>query len=184
MDKAQIDNRKVIEGYYEMILQRTSAGWAPFLLTFMYKPLTGQLQMVDEIDRVYSTFVTRVVRKPNSPMGRSKRPLLIAGPDGFCIKREKPAREEMAVNQFNGGRHYHGVLVVPPSSRLKQNVPDHFAKAATRYVKKRLLRLDVKPIDGNLTFVVDYALKGLKSGIASNDDIRIFPKAVTERSNK
>ncbi|MGH6671792.1 MAG: hypothetical protein ACRECV_07435 [Xanthobacteraceae bacterium] len=161
----------------------------------MFKPLPGGLssivaQMLDEIDRVYSTFLTRVVRNPRRDALRNKisqyfgldsyednRPVLIACLDGFCLKRV----EKSAVNAyFNDGRHVHGILVVPSKSRLKCGVREHVDMNKNLYVKNRLLRIDVRPIDHDLASTTDYALKALKTGRASWDDVAVFPKAMSE----
>jgi hypothetical protein len=181
MGETNLSISDVINGYHKMTQEWIDDGWDPFLLTFMFAPLTVKSRMWDEIDRVYATFVTRVARNPNSQYGRTKRPLLVTCLDGFCQKREKRLSfRGLASNEFNDGLHVHGILVVPPTSRLKQDVPEHFAKCRTLYIKNRLLRINVKPIDSNLSFVTDYAFKGLKTASASLDDIRIFPRAISE----
>src|SRR6266404_8718730 len=160
-------------------------GWNPFLMTFMFKPLKGNQeaimqQMNDEVDRVYSTFITRVVRKPNSVYQKYlySRPLLIAVPDRPVPKHAKQRLKDVTINN---GRHMHGILVVPWDCRLKRDVRDHFEKYKALYVKNRLLRLDVRPIHSALGDVVDYAFKSVKSRKVDCDDILIFPKSSTEK---
>jgi hypothetical protein len=158
-------------------------GWSPFFLTFMYKPLRGQTeaiahQMKDEIERVYSTFVTRVVRNPNSKHQKHLCPILVAVPDRPVAKHGKQRLTDITINN---GRHMHGILVVPWHCRLKRDVRAHFDKYNKLYVKNRLLRLDVRPIDSDLDGVVDYAFKSIKSRRFNCDDITIFPKSSTEK---
>ena len=95
-------------------------------------------QMNDEVDRVYSTFITRVVRKPNSVYQKYlySRPLLIAVPDRPVPKHAKQRLKDVTIND---GRHMHGILVVPWDCRLKQDVVSHFDKFRQLYVKNRLL---------------------------------------------
>jgi hypothetical protein len=159
-------------------------GWNPFLMTFMFKPLKGKheaimQQMSDEVDRVYSTFVTRVVRKPNSMYQKylNYRPLLIAVPDRPVAKHAKQRLKDVTINN---GRHVHGILVVPWDCRLKQDVVSHFEKFRKLYVKNRLLRLDVRAIESNLPGVVDYAFKSMKGREFGYDNIVIFPKSEAE----
>jgi len=172
---------QIIDAYSQWVQERSHDGFDTFLLTFMFKPSCHINLMRDEIDRVYSTFITRIVRRPNSSLGKSKRPILVACPDQYCQKLDKKLPPEaMAIMEFNGGVHYHGILLVPGTHRLKQGVQAHFATSKELYLKNKLLRLDVRPIDNNLSFVVEYALKGHKKGVASTDDIQIFPKSVGE----
>jgi hypothetical protein len=163
-------------------------GWNPFLLTFMFKPLKGSQQgilhqMSTEVDRVYSTFVTRVVRKPNSVYQKylNTRPLLIAFPDRPVGKHKKQRLKDVTINN---GRHIHGILAVPWNSRLKTDVVSHFHQFRRLYVKDRLLRLDVRAIESKLPGVVDYAFKSMKGKEFGYDDVVIFPKSEAELRDK
>jgi hypothetical protein len=180
-----VSTSELIKSYSQFIGQYTDKyGWNPFLMTFMFKPLKGSQevimhQMNDEVDRVYSTFLTRVVRKPNVLFQRylCQRPILIAAPDQRVPKHEKQRLKDVTINN---GHHVHGILVVPWASRLKEDVVSHFEKYRTLYVKNRLLRLDVRAIESNLPGVVDYALKSMKGREFGYDDIVIFPKSEAE----
>jgi hypothetical protein len=143
---------KLINGYSKWIKQYLDEGWRPFLLSFMFKPLCNggkMVQMNDEIERVYSTLITRVVRNPRSPFQSHLSPILIVVPDLPVRKRQKQPLNNLSINC---GLHMHG------------------------YVKNRLLRLDVEVIDSNLAYVVDYAFKSVKKHKVDFDDILIFPK--------
>ena len=55
---------EVLDGYKQLALERVRAGWRPLLLSLMFAPLPAepqsrQLQMFDEVDRVYRTFLPR-----------------------------------------------------------------------------------------------------------------------------
>jgi hypothetical protein len=166
----------LIDGYSTWIKQYLDEGWRPFLLSFMFKPLCNggkMVQMNDEIERVYSTLITRVVRNPRSPFQSHLSPILIVVPDLPVRKRQKQPLNNLSINC---GLHMHGILVMPPSSRLKQDVVSHFKEHESLYVKNRLLRLDVKPIDSNLPRVVDYVFKAARTYKVTLDDIFIFPK--------
>lgn len=186
MEKFSMSLHHLINAYAQWIHGYVDEkGWNPFFLTFMYKPLRGHTeaiahQMKDEVDRVYSTFITRVVRNPNSKHQKHLRPILIAIPDRPVPKQEKQGLKDITINN---ARHMHGILVVPWDCRLKRDVRDHFEKYNKLYVKNRLLRLDVCPIDSALGDVVDYAFKSVKSRRFSCDDVIIFPKSSTEKSD-
>ena len=178
----------IIQGYYDLIKPHVDKdGWNAFLLTFTFKPLNGSkhaiiAQMHDEVDRVFSTFITRIVRNPNSEHQKDNRPILIAAPDFPVFKKAKHTLHHVSIND---GLHMHGILTVPWQCRLRRGVKDQFEKDRALYVKNRLLNLDVRKIeDANLPEVVDYALKGLKRNPISYDDIMIFPRALSERRSK
>ena len=65
-------------------------------------------KMMDEVERVYSTFITRVVRNPNSEYQKESRPILVAAPDRPVLKNEK---QELRDVKINGGVHMHGDFV-------------------------------------------------------------------------
>jgi hypothetical protein len=140
---AQSSPEQLIAGYTELIQQRIDQGFNAFLLTFMFKSLAGSpkaflLQMNNEVQRVYSTFVTRVVRSPRSEFMKDALPLLITVPDRPVYKVTKQKSSNLKIN---GGLHLHGFLCVPRNSRLKIDVPTHFQVRRALYVKDRLLRI-------------------------------------------
>jgi hypothetical protein len=175
---AQTTVKQLIGGYSELIRRQIKNGSNAYLLSFMFKPLAGppktrlfQMndEMNDEVQRVYSTFVTRVVRNPRSLAQKDFLPFLITVPDRPIFKENK---QKLSDSVINNGLHLHGILCVPWNSHLKGNVADHFDTNNALYVKNRLLRIDVKPIYS--ADVVDYVLKSLKNGNATLDDIRVY----------
>ena len=73
-------------------------------------------QMTDEIERVYATLVTRVVRKPRSPKSADRLPVFVGFADLPVAKRERKQLREVTLND---GLHYHGILLMPGRSRLR-----------------------------------------------------------------
>jgi hypothetical protein len=176
---------EIISGYTQLIQERADDGWSSFLMTFMFKPGCPRFEMQDEIDRVYSTFVTRAVRRPHSRRGREERPILVTCLDAFSLKLDREhSRRGLSAQQINDGKHHHGILAMNSESRLRESVPQHFATAERLYVKGKLLHINVRPIDSNVHFVVDYALKALKTGEATFDDVLVFPKAASEQTTR
>ena len=171
---------KLTDEYSTWIDQYLAQGWRAFLLSFMFKPLsngTRITQMSDEIERLYSTLITRVVRNPRCPFKSHLRPILIVVPDFPVRKRQKQSFNDISIN---GGLHMHGIILMPPKSRLKGDLLLHFKEYEGLYVKNRLLRLDGKAIDSNLPRVVDYVFKSVKKHKVTFDDIVIFPKSEGE----
>jgi len=175
---AQVTPNKLIAGYSELIQQQIdNEGSNAFLLTFMFKPLPGSkngilIQMNNEVQRVYSTFVTRVTRDPRPEAQKAHLPLMITAPDRSGSKRKRQGLSDVNIN---GGLHIHGILCVPWKCRLKLDVPTHFAAKRDLYVKNPLPRIDVHPIySPKVAFVVDYVFAALKNGIATRDDIQVY----------
>ena len=134
--------------------------------------------MEDEVCRVYSTLVTRVVREPRKEIGRL--PIFWGCPDFPVWKWNKVSRGEEKVN---GGRHYNGLFFIPPVSRLRSSLVEHFEETPGLYVRqgRALQRLHATPMThGNMT---DYALKAFKSGRISYDNVLVLPRAQSEISS-
>jgi hypothetical protein len=178
--------RALIAGYSEMVQRRIDSGWKPHLVTFMFKQLSGKMPVViggmkDEIERAYSTFITRVVRDPNSPKSAGQLPVLVAMADLPTFRRHRGGDRADAL--VNGGLHYHGVLLVPPASRLQTGVDFHFFKHRKLYLRDRhcLDRIHVLPIVSDPARAVGYALKGLANGRLSYDDcLLVLPRTAGE----
>jgi hypothetical protein len=175
--------RDVVAGYTSLVDQRVTAGWRPYLLSFMFKHLSARpepvlAQMYDEAERFYSTFLTRVVRRPASTSSIGELPVMIVAPDFPVGKSGKPLRQVT----LNDGLHLHGVLLVPPCSRLREPVEEHFRHLQPLYVRdrRRLDRLDVRPIVDGADRVVEYALKSLVRRRFSIDDVLVLPRTRSE----
>jgi hypothetical protein len=96
----QISPAELIRGYSQWVQEYVDKGWNAFLLTFMFQPMGGGNKailkgMAAEVERVYSAFITRVVRKPNAECDKLNRPIMIAAPDGRVFKHKKRQRSTM-----------------------------------------------------------------------------------------
>jgi hypothetical protein len=135
--------------------------------------------MRDRIQRVYSIFMTRVHRSPRSGSTDSL-PVLIGSFDLPVPKRDRATQHPVLKND---GLHFHGILLVPPVSRLKSSVEDHFAENADMYTDSgRLIeRIHIRPALSDLPCVTDYAFKAIKWGRLSYDDaVVILPRSRQE----
>ena len=176
---------EIVVGYSRMVERRVADGWKPYLLNFMFRSLPGLTpvvvgQMKQEIERVYSTFVTRVVRRPRSSAANGSLPILISCADLPVGKRIKKAAKDV---RLNSGLHYNGILLMPVLSRLQSSVEAHFFENQRLYVgdRKRLDRLDVRAIATDAGYVTDYTMKTLKRRRVDYDDsVLILPKSSTE----
>jgi hypothetical protein len=179
--------RLKIKAFKELIEWRMKRdGWNGYLLSFMFHPVPGatrsKLEIMGEaIYRFYATFLTRVVRNPNSIFQMSQRPLLIVAPDYPVPKHQKQKLSDVTVND---GLHMHGLLVVPWECRLKKDVVTHLQEHGALYRKAPLRRIDVQPIEDRLGFVVDYVFKSVKKGRVSWDDVILLPKSSSELNGR
>jgi len=141
-------------------------------------------QMLEEVNRVYSRFLTESVRRPWSKPNMNNRPVLIACPDWPVRKRYKQDQIKMLPWE---GAHWHGVLLVPPKNRLNAGVKEHFEtvnrKAYVR-VGSPLSRIHVEHISYQPRLATEYILKSLSRGRCTPDELVIFPLSKSERPNK
>jgi hypothetical protein len=80
----------------------------------------------------------------------------------------------------NGGLHFHALVLVPPLSRLKGSLPDHFDGNRDLYAGSggSVQRIDVRAVVEHYERVVDYVLKAVLNGRLSYDDaVLVLPRA-------
>ena len=178
-----------IQGYDEFIRERLGRKWRAYFLNFMFRNIQGpsgnrKSVMIDEVTRVFSTLITRVVRKPKSPSAKQFLPLFVGCPDLPVHKKEKELLRNVVVND---ALHFNGVLVLPPKRHCRRGsdlhtggLKRHFDQNQHLYYKDEypLDRLHATRIRENT--MVDYALKAFKSGKNDSDDILILPRAISE----
>jgi hypothetical protein len=177
--------QEALPGYVQLVDSRIGDGWSPYLATMMFERLPGDRAtllrtMFDEAERVYRTFVTRVVRRPLSAGSLDQLPIMVVAPDLPVGKRGKPL-EQVAVND---GLHLHGVLLIPPLSRLRLSADEHFRQRQPLYVRDRdrLRSVEVLPIEQTVGCAVEYALKSVRRRRFSLDDVLVLPRARSELS--
>jgi hypothetical protein len=177
----------VLAGYRQLVVDRVREGWHPYLATLMFAQLPGKpaaviAQMMAEAEFAYKKFLTRAVRRPLSSGSRGRLPIMIAVPDSPVGKRDKPLVDVV----INGGLHVHGVLLVPPVSRLPIPADEHFRQQQALYVGDRshFRAIDVRPIDRDLPRVVDYIMKSISRRRFTThdvlDDVLVLPRATAE----
>jgi hypothetical protein len=161
----------LVDGYTQLVTDRVHAGWTCHLITILFSRLPGPRgtiigRMRDAVQRVYSTLVTRVHRKPKTALA-DELPVLLGAIDLPVYKRDRSSAPKVFCN---GGHHYHGILLMPPVSRLKESVIDHFGAKMNLYAGETIQRIDVRPVVGDHRRVVDYVLKTVLNGRLTYDD--------------
>jgi hypothetical protein len=177
---------ELLAGYQAFVRQRVDTGWKPYLVTLTFHHLPGKpeavlAQMRDQAERLFRRLLTRLVRRPRGT-DPALLPVFVAAPDLPVGKSHKPLRDVIV----NGGVHLHGVLLVPPGSRLRVSVDEHLRCEQTAYLvpaagrPRVLAAIDVRPIESDIEAVVSYAMKGIARRRFSPDDILVLPRAGSE----
>lgn len=174
----------LVDGYTQLVTDRVRAGWSCHLITVMFSQMFGPRtirveQMKDDVQRVYSTLLTRVHRKPRTAP-TDALPVLVGALDLPVYKLDRSSAPSIA---RNNGLHFHAILLLPPSSRLKEPLADHFRNNSELYVgeKKRVERIHVVPVTHDHERVVDYVLKTVLNGRLTHDDaVLVLPRARSE----
>lgn len=174
------ETKTITDNYADLIIEKIKLGYTCYLVTFLFPKLFGSYaslvqQMKKQLHRVYSTFVTRVNRRPKGA-DADDLPILIGA---FDLPVYKTNRSTASDAIFNGGMHFHALLLVPGSSRLKQSLPDHFQKYKDLYTGAgRLIQaIDVRPVIETPERALDYVFKTIKRGKISYDDgVLLLPR--------
>jgi hypothetical protein len=177
-------NLQMVTGYTRLVTDRVADGWTCHLLTTTFSQLPGPRaaviqSMKDELARVYSTFITRVHRKPRTASS-DELPVLIGVADLPVYKRD---RKTGPLDLCNGGLHFHNLLLVLPETRLDVSVEQHFLDHEEMYLGRlRLIsHLDVRPVIQGHERLVDYVFKTVLRGRISYDaGVLVLPRTRDE----
>lgn len=170
----------LIEEYQKWIEQMHADGRMIFFGTIHFNQLSGSKSLVttimqNEAERIYHQLLTNIFRNPRK-MRDATLPILIGCPDSPVSKHKPTAM--LAEIRPNDGMHYHFILSVPPSTRLRVPLEQHVRQKMDVYRGRRgtVSRFDLRPfekIEGKRT--ADYLMKHLKRGTYTTDDILILP---------
>jgi hypothetical protein len=174
----------LVDGYTQLVTDRVRAGWSCNLVTFLFSQLPGSRpavidSMKDEVHRIYSTLLTRVHRKPKTA-AIDELPVLIGVLDLNVHKHNKVSGPMVLCN---GGLHVHALMLMPPTSRLKESLADHFRDKHDLYVGsgRPAIRIDVRPVVEDHKRVVSYVLKTVLNGRLSYDEaVLLLPRSRDE----
>ena len=166
---------------------RIRQGWSCYLVTILFQQLPGSQstltsRMKQEIQRVYSTLITRVHRKPRTA-SPNELPILIGAVDLPVYKSD---RSSSPLVRCNGGLHFHALILIPDRSRLREPLQDHFQTSAHLYeTDGTISKIDVRPVVDGYERVVDYVFKTIKRGRISYDEgVLILPRARGELTSR
>jgi hypothetical protein len=156
--------------------------WQPYFMAFMFRHIPGSTQekirqMHKETTRFYGKLASWVVRDPTSPKSAHLLPRGVFFPDVPCYKSGTQALGDVTIND---GLHFHGILLVPTSSRLQVPFLQHLRDKKRIYSRGIISLIHAQPSRDHHQFVADYAGKAVKRGRVSYDDVLILPRAAKE----
>lgn len=176
-----------LNGYTQLVTDRIKQGWSCHLLTMLFQQLPGSQPTIisrlnQEIQRVYSTLITRVHRKPRTAFP-DELPVLIGAVDLPVYKSD---RSSSPLVRCNGGLHFHALVLIPNRSRLRESLQDHFQACAHLYgIDGTISKIDVRPVVDGYERVVDYVFKTIKRGRVSYDEgVLILPRTRGEVTSR
>jgi hypothetical protein len=170
--------------FAHLVTHRLDNGWSGYMVTVMFSNIRGTrprvLQgMKDEIARLYSILVTDVHRKPRTAP-TDELPVLLGALDLPVVKRRRMVGTQPS---YNDGLHFHGLILLPPTSRLKQDLTEYFRDKRGLYVRadKPVERIHVQRIDRDPARTTEYVLKTIRRGRISYDEgFLVFPRVRSE----
>jgi hypothetical protein len=173
----------IIDGYVGMALERINRGHEMYLMTFMFNRLPGTAMtartiMFREVERIYATLLTRIIRQPNR-LALTDLPLWIVCPDYPVAKTNKATLADVTIND---GQHMHALALIPPWTRLRRPFDVEVARNQDLLTAGRAqtLRIDAMHVLDDPASVADYGLKALRSRRVGFDDILLLPKVHAE----
>jgi hypothetical protein len=128
-------------------------------------------------NRWYGRLATRTVRKTRSPVWAPFLPKGVFVPDLPVGKRSKLGIRDVSIND---GLHMHGIMVATRTRKLPETLDVHFEETLEEnpktYLTRQLRHIDVRRITHSAKYVTEYAMKGLKRGTFSEDDVLVLPR--------
>ncbi|MBM1174565.1 hypothetical protein [Microvirga arabica] len=181
-------NHLMIDAYGDYVESYIRQGWNGYFLTFMFNQLRGNRdgllrQMEREVERVYATLITRVVRDPTHEKNKELLPRWIICPDLPVPKRTKMSLQDVTLND---GYHLQGTGLHHPVSRLRTSLDQHFHNYQDFYVKAggALRSITATPITRTPKRVVGYGFKAIPRRSATFDSLLILPRTLSEVKDK
>jgi len=193
--------QQLLQAYGQWVHDHMAYGWHGYLLSFMFCHLSGSdvSQMLGhlpgsdvskrlEIMRkhlgwFYGRLAKNSVPKASHPIWSEFLPKVILAPDFPVSKKSK--KQTLRDVTINNGLHWHGlVLVNPLAPKLPGKLDVHIKENWKKYLVGSIRTIGVEPITHDPVYVTGYGMKGLKRRQFFEDEILIFPRAVSELPTK
>jgi hypothetical protein len=181
-------NSLIISSYGQFVEDKLNLGWTAYILTLTFRHVSGSFssvhrRMENELERIYATMLTRLIRYPMSKTVTEKLPIWFGCPDFPVPKHHKQSLSAVTIND---GLHYHAICLIPPVSRLKEPLSEHVIAHQGLYARYGTLvsHFQADLIISSPGYVVGYVLKSLAKGRANPDQIIVFPRSRSELEDR
>lgn len=171
-------SRREVEELCQHIEQYAYLPWSLWFLTFMFRDIRGPRHrkielMRKDLDRFYYTLAKRTHRRLNSDYAQVWMPFIVGAFDLPGSHGNQLPLDDLVPND---GLHAHGVAAMPLVYRMEQPLNLHLVDEKHRYIHPEfpLVRVDVERIQSDPSYVTDYAIKALKKGLLSRDELIIL----------
>lgn len=116
-------------------------------------PMSTQIsQMHREVTKVFSSLVTRMIRKPRSPNWVPFLPKGAFVPDLPVFKKSRILVPDASTNN---GLHMHGVLLANRWGRLTDPLDVHFREKRATYLTGKIRSIDVLKIENRPRYTTE-----------------------------
>jgi hypothetical protein len=175
---------ELLTGFGDWVEDVIHQGHGPYVITFMFNDIIGNPKsvvprMMQDVEHFYRTLLKWIVRKPRTaPIHRLPR--LIALPDRPIYKQDRQALSDVSINNC---LHIHGVIAIPPNSRLADDLGDHVRGQMATYTDAKYTRIrhiDVVAITSKAGYTTGYGRKRLNYDPSIYDDLLILPLSAKE----
>jgi hypothetical protein len=176
--------RELLAAFGDWVEEFVHQEYRHYLITFRFNHILGNPRsvvprMMQDVEHFYRTLLKWIVRRPRTaPIDRLPR--LIALPDRPIYRQDRQALSDV---RLNNGLHIHGVIAIPPNSRLAGDLGDHVRGQMTTYTDAKYTRIrhiDVAVITSRASFTTGYGLKLQNCDPSIYDDLLILPLSSKE----
>lgn len=179
-----MSTQQILDGYTQMVEERTAGGWESYMLTLMFNALSGnekakKAQMRYTVEQLYVRVLTRLVKRPYKTPS-IQMPFWLASYDWPVRKLSGWSTSDSVIND---GMHIHVLAMVPPNARTGRRVTDLIANAPTSFLIGKtapLSRIHVTPIEKTLARAAAYTLKSVDRKRTTPEEVIILPKSKRE----
>jgi hypothetical protein len=175
---------ELLNAFGDWVNNLAKQGYQPYLMTFLFNHIRGHprwvsSKMLADVEHFHRTLLKWIVSNPRTaPI--HPLPALIALPDRPIRKHLKQSLADVSINS---GLHVHGIIAIPPRSRLTVELDEHVRAQYGTYTNPqytRIRHIDVEKITSRPAYVTGYGLKALKNDPAVYDSLLILPKSTSE----
>src|SRR6516165_10543379 len=132
---------ETLNAYGTWVCHWMDQGHKVYLISFMFDHMPGDrrsinTRMMKDVGLFWRTLSKWIVRRNRTAPGHLL-PKLIACPDRPVFKWKKQTLAQVIIND---GQHVHGILAIPPTTRMRDDLADHVASQSV-YTDARYTRI-------------------------------------------